>query len=50
MNKELSKLTDQTIIEISKLEIVLPEIYKDIFYTKADELGIITPPSKYQKT
>ena len=40
MNKELQELTDVTIKEIRKLEIVLPEIYKDIFYTKAQELGI----------
>lgn len=40
MNKELQELTDATIKEIRKLEIVLPEIYKDIFYTKAQELNI----------
>jgi diguanylate cyclase (GGDEF)-like protein len=49
MNKELNILTDQTIIEISKLEIVLPEIYKDIFYTKADELGIKINESDKEK-
>ena len=41
MNKELQELTDATIKEIRKLEIVLPEIYRDIFYTKAGELGIV---------
>ncbi len=40
MNKKLQELTDQTIKEISKLEVVLPEIYNDIFYTKANNLGI----------
>ncbi len=40
MNKKLQELTDATIKEISKLEIVLPEIYNDIFYTQADSLGI----------
>jgi len=41
MNKELQELTDLTIKEIRKLEIVLPEIYRDIFYTKAEELGVV---------
>lgn len=41
MNKHLQELTDVTIKEIRKLEIVLPEIYKDVFYTKAQELGIV---------
>lgn len=40
MNKNLQQLTDATIKEIRKLEVVLPEIYKDIFYTKAEELNI----------
>ncbi len=40
MNKKLQELTDETIKELRKLEIVLPEIYKDIFYTKANELNI----------
>lgn len=40
MNKQLQELTDLTIKEIRNLEIVLPEIYRDIFYTKAKELGI----------
>ncbi len=40
MNKQLQELTDLTIKEILNLEIVLPEIYRDIFYTKAKELGI----------
>ncbi len=38
MNQKLEELTDATIKEIRKLEIVLPEIYKDIFYTKANEM------------
>jgi diguanylate cyclase (GGDEF)-like protein len=41
MNKQLQELTDVTIKEIRKLEIVLPEIYRDIFYTKATELNIV---------
>lgn len=41
MDKKLQQLTDETIKEIRKLEVVLPEIYKDIFYTKAQELGIV---------
>lgn len=41
MNQKLEELTDATIKEIRKLEIVLPEIYKDIFYTKADEMKIV---------
>ena len=41
MKKELQELTDVTIKEIRKLEVVLPEIYKDIFYTKAQELNIV---------
>lgn len=40
MNKKLQELTDETIKEIRKLEIVLPEIYQDIFYTKAKELNV----------
>lgn len=35
MKEDLEYLTSQTIKEIMSLEIVLPEIYKDIFYTKA---------------
>ncbi|MBE0492073.1 MAG: GGDEF domain-containing protein [Sulfurospirillum sp.] len=35
MNKQLEELTSETIKEVMALEIVLPEIYKDIFYTKA---------------
>lgn len=41
MNKKLQELTDITIKEIRKLEIVLPEIYQDIFYTKAKELNVV---------
>jgi len=41
MNQQLEELTDATIKEIRKLEIVLPEIYKDIFYTKASEMQIV---------
>lgn len=41
MNKRLQELTDVTIKEIRKLEIVLPEIYRDIFYTKAGEMDIV---------
>ena len=41
MNKQLQELTDATIKEIRKLEIVLPEIYRDIFYTKAAERDIV---------
>ena len=41
MNNQLQELTDATNKEIRKLEIVLPEIYRDIFYTKAVELGIV---------
>ena len=41
MNQKLEELTDATIKEIRKLEIVLPEIYKDIFYTKANEMQIV---------
>lgn len=40
MNKKLQELTDETIKEIRKLEIVLPEIYKDVFYTKAEAMNI----------
>lgn len=40
MNKQLQELTDLTIKEIRNLEIVLPEIYRDIFYNKAKDLGI----------
>ena len=40
MKKELQELTDDTIRAIRKLEIVLPEIYKDVFYTKAKERNI----------
>ncbi len=40
MKNDLQELTDETIKEVRKLEVVLPEIYKDIFYTKADELNI----------
>lgn len=36
MNKNLEYLTSETIKEIQNLEIVLPEIYKDVFYTKAE--------------
>ncbi len=45
MNKQLQELTDATIKEIRKLEIVLPEIYRDIFYTKAAELEIVIEES-----
>lgn len=41
MKQKLEELTDATIKEIRKLEIVLPEIYKDIFYTKASEMQIV---------
>ncbi|MCF6173495.1 MAG: hypothetical protein L3J44_06930, partial [Campylobacteraceae bacterium] len=40
MKNSLQELTDETLKEVRKLEIVMPEIYKDIFYTKADELNI----------
>jgi len=40
MNKNLQEITDETIKELSKLEIVLPEIYAEIFFTKAKELNI----------
>lgn len=40
MKRELAFLTAHTIKEIQKLEIVLPDIYKDIFYTKAKEENI----------
>ena len=40
MSNKLQELTDITLNEVKKLEIVLPEIYKDIFYTKAYELNI----------
>jgi len=40
MNKKLQEITDETIKELSKLEIVLPEIYAEIFFTKAKELNI----------
>ena len=40
MNQELQELTDDTIREIRKLEIVLPEIYRDVFYTMAQRRGI----------
>ena len=40
MDQRLQELTSQTIKEILHLEIVLPEIYRDIFNTKAEELGI----------
>jgi len=40
MNKDLQELTDDTIREIRKLEIVLPEIYRDIFYAMAKKRGI----------
>lgn len=40
MNQRLQELTDLTIKEILNLEIVLPEIYRDIFYTQAKERGI----------
>ncbi|WP_263833020.1 GGDEF domain-containing protein [Sulfurospirillum oryzae] len=40
MNKQLQELTDLTIKEIRNLEIVLPEIYQDVFYSKAKELEI----------
>lgn len=35
MRKDLEELTNDTLKEIRSLEIVLPEIYKDVFYTKA---------------
>ncbi|MDD3343789.1 MAG: GGDEF domain-containing protein [Sulfurospirillaceae bacterium] len=41
MNHDLQELTDVTLKEVRKLEIVLPEIYQDIFYTKAKELNIM---------
>ncbi|MBE0495912.1 MAG: GGDEF domain-containing protein [Campylobacterales bacterium] len=40
MNQELQELTDDTIREIRKLEIVLPEIYRDVFYTMAQKRNI----------
>jgi len=40
MNKKLQEITDETIKELSKLEIVLPEIYTEIFFAKAKELNI----------
>ena len=40
MDKKLIELTDEVIKEVRKLEVVLPEIYKDIFYSKADQLNI----------
>jgi len=40
MNKKLQEITDETIKELSKLEIVLPEIYTGIFFAKAKELNI----------
>ena len=40
MNKQLQELTDITLQEIRNLEIVLPEIYRDIFYSKAKEMEI----------
>ena len=45
MNNKLQELTDETIKEIRKLEIVLPEIYQDIFYTKAKELNVVMSES-----
>ena len=41
MNKRLQELTDVTIKDIRKLEIVLPEIYRDYFYTNAGEMDIV---------
>lgn len=35
MRRDLEELTSETLKEVQTLEIVLPEIYKDIFYTKA---------------
>lgn len=35
MRKDLEELTNETLKEVNSLEIVLPEIYKDVFYTKA---------------
>ncbi|NOX16551.1 MAG: GGDEF domain-containing protein [Epsilonproteobacteria bacterium] len=40
MENNLQELTDETLKEVRKLEVVMPEIYKDIFYTKASELNI----------
>lgn len=40
MRSELEQLTSETIKEVLPLEIVLPEIYRDIFYTKAQQKGI----------
>lgn len=40
MNKKLQEITDETIKELGKLEIVLPEIYTEIFFAKARELNI----------
>jgi diguanylate cyclase (GGDEF)-like protein len=41
MKKELQELTDDTIREIRKLDIVLPEIYRDVFYTMAQKRDIV---------
>lgn len=41
MKKELQELTDDTIREIRKLDIVLPEIYRDVFYTMAKKRDIV---------
>lgn len=35
MRRDLEELTSETLKEVQILEIVLPEIYKDVFYTKA---------------
>jgi diguanylate cyclase (GGDEF)-like protein len=40
MRTKLEQLTSETIKDIIQLEIVLPEIYKDIFYTNAKKMGI----------
>jgi diguanylate cyclase len=40
VRRDLEELTDDTIKEIRSLEIVLPEIYKDVFYTKAKQKNI----------
>ena len=50
MNNQLQELTDATIKEIRKLEIVLPEIYRDIFYTKAGELEIVIAENDKEQT
>ena len=49
MNKKLKELTDDTLKAIRKLEVVLPEVYTDIFYSKAKSKGVsIDETSKKQ--